>query len=381
MAKIEDVYNLGMANELSINSLLSKFTIPEKSDWINAATKETGLPDPLSELSWQVTQELSFLPLYDQSDSDAIQYNESYALPSSAQEFRNARFWLNLPSVAVADAGAANKIALDHLTKGADGIFFFSTTDIQRRLEKIDLKACTVSFPVSDHKNVEAIGQFLREQSDPQHINFLWESTPLLPWNLLDHFGRIEGVRALGVMVNPGNVVTEIADALFNGVTLIDLLTDAGFDPREVLPHIHFSLATSSDFFITMAKLRAIRRLWYQVIRAYRIEDFTFDQIFIHARCNPLKDPRFEPRGALISNTTTSIAAVCGGCDAITIFPEENETASSDRIARNVSTILADEAHMNKVADPFAGSYFVENLVRDLANASWNVFKNRFQTK
>src|SRR5690606_41389181 len=117
----------------------------------------------------------------------------------------------------------SNKIALDHLTKGADGIFFFSTTDIQRRLEKIDLKACTVSFPVSDHKNVEAIGQFLREQSDPQHINFQWESTPLLPWNMLTYFGRLYGVLTLGDMIHLVHVVIDSANTLFYGLPLICL--------------------------------------------------------------------------------------------------------------------------------------------------------------
>lgn len=182
-------------------------------------------------------------------------------------------------------------------------------------------------------------------------------------------------------MVNPGDAVTEVADAVFDGVTLIDHLTDAGFDPRDVLPHIHFSMATSNDFFITMAKLRVIRLLWYQVIRAYGADNIAYNQIFVHACCGPLNDTRFEPRGSLISSTTASIAAVCGGCDALTIFPEENKTAATDRIARNVSTILADEAHLNKVADPFAGSYFVENLVRDLADAAWKVFRNRSPKK
>lgn len=370
-----------MANELSVNSLLSEFSVPEKSDWISTAAKETGLTNPLTELSWQGTKELSFLPFYDQSDTGAIRYDEAFSLCACTQEFRSARFWLNLPPVAVADAAEANKIALDHLAKGADGIFFFGTGDIERRLEAIDLAACTVSFPVNDYKDVESIGRFVRTRTGLCNLNLLWENTPLPAGKLLDDLGAVHGVRALGLVVNSGDVVAEIADALFDGVTLMDHLTDTGLNPADVLSHIHFSLATSNDFFITLAKLRVVRNLWYQVIRAYGVDSIDFDQIFVHARCNPLQNTRFEPRGALISNTTASIAAVCGGCDALTIFPEESGTGTSERIARNVSTILAGEAHMNKVADPFAGSYFVENLVCNLAHHAWNVFRNRLQTK
>ena len=380
MAKIEGNYNIGMANELSVNSLLSEFSIPEKNDWVNAAAKETGLSHPLTELSWQVTKELTFLPFYDHSDTDTI-HDEAFSLRACREEFRSARFWLNLPPVADADAGAANAKALEHLAKEADGIFFFGTDNIERRLENIDLAACTVSLSAKNYPDVEPIAQLVRKSSGPQHINLLWESTPPSSRRLLDDLGSVQGVRALGLMVTPGEVVAEIADALFEGVTLIDQLTDTGLDPADVLTHIHFSLATSNDFFITLAKLRVIRILWYQVIRAYGVDKIDIDEIFVHARTNTLKDARFEPRGALISNTTTSIAAIFGGCNALTIFPEEDGVATSDRVARNVSTILADEAHMNKVADPFAGSYFIENLVCDLARNAWNVFRNSVQTK
>lgn len=365
-----------MANELPFSSLLSKFSLPEKDDWINKAAKETGLSDPMAALTWQATKELSFLPIYDHADTAAISYEEAFSLRASNAAIHPARFWLNIPPVAAADAGVANKKALDHLLKGADGIFFFNTDAIEQRLDTIDLAACSVSFAVNE-KDVEVLNRFAPTRPAPQNLNLLWKGTPLHSNKLLNGAGQIQGVRALGLVVSPDDPVTEIVTALFDGVTLADRLTDEGFSARDVLPHIHFSMATSSDFFLTMAKLRVIRLLWYQVLRAYGFDNAGYEDIFIHARCEPLNDERFEPRGALIGNTTASIAAVCGGCDALTVVPEENHAAFTERIARNVSTILADEAHLNKVADPFAGSYFVETLIRDMAAAAWSGFKSR----
>lgn len=370
-----------MANELSINSLLSKFSIPEKGDWINAAIKETGLIDPMADLSWRPTNELSFLPIYDRSDAAAIHYDDAFALMPSTEESRNARFWLNLPPVMADDAGAANKTALDHLVKGADGIFLSQTDNIERRLDGIDLAACNVSIPVSRADEATALNQLARTRTGPRHIHLLWESTPLRANKLMSDFGQTQGARTLGLLVSPSDAVAEIVEALFDGVTLMDQLTDAGFSPRDVLEHIHFSFATSSDFFMTLAKLRAIRILWYQVIRAYGVDDMGYDKIFIHARCKPFNNDLYGPRASLISNTTNSIAAICGGCDALTIFPDENGSGLNGRIARNVSTILADEAHLDKVADPFAGSYFVETLIHDLAATAWKAFISRSHAK
>lgn len=366
-----------MANELPFSSVLSKFSLPEKSDWIDKAAKETGLSDPMAALTWQATKELSFLPIYDHADTASISYEEAFSLRASNAANNHARFWLNIPPVAAADAGDANEKALDHLLKGADGVFFFNTDAIEKRLDAIDLAACSVSFAVGNEKDIEALNRFVSTRPAPQNLNLLWKGTPLHSNELLNGAAQTRGVRALGLIVRPGDPIAEIVTALLDGVTLADRLTDEGFSARDVLPHIHFSMATSSDFFLTMAKLRVVRLLWYQVLHAYGLDTAGYDDIFIHARCEPLVDERFQPHGALISNTTASIAAVCGGCDALTVVPEENQAAFTERIARNVSTILADEAHLNKVADPFAGSYFVETIIRDMAAAAWNAFKKR----
>jgi len=367
-----------MANELSINSLLTNFPIPSKGDWIKAAVKETGRTDPLQLLTWKATKELSFLPIYDRSDLNQRNDTEGFDLTPSGDEHQGARFWYNLPAVEVDDAATANQMALAHLREGANGILFLPSGDPDPRvlLHHIDLSICNVSFQLGQKEGVRELRDYCSHHRTPVNINLMWESAPFRPDLQINEWRGIKGVRALGLIVpNRDDVVSEIANALFDGVTLLDNLTDAGLSPHEVMPHIHFSMKPGTDFFAGIAKLKALRRLWYQITRAYGVDDTGYDRIFIHCRCEPLTNDRYEPRGSLLSNTVSSIAAICGGCNALTVFADKTE-GHAGRTARNVSAILGEEAHLNTVADPVAGSYFVESLVHDASKAAWEVFTN-----
>ena len=78
----------------------------------------------------------------------------------------------------------------------------------------------------------------------------------------------------------------------------------------------------------------------------------------------------------MISGTMGALAAVVGGCDSLTVMPENENNATMARIARNVSNILREESHLSKVADPTAGAYAVENVVNKLAIAAWTDFQH-----
>jgi methylmalonyl-CoA mutase len=77
----------------------------------------------------------------------------------------------------------------------------------------------------------------------------------------------------------------------------------------------------------------------------------------------------------MIKATTSAMAAICGGCDILTVEPENTSDATIQRIALNVSSVLREESFLNKVADPTAGSYFLESLVNELCEKAWAIFK------
>jgi methylmalonyl-CoA mutase len=85
----------------------------------------------------------------------------------------------------------------------------------------------------------------------------------------------------------------------------------------------------------------------------------------------------YQPHGNMLKGTTSSIAAVCGGCNSLTVYCEDESNTMMQRMARNTAVILKEESYLSKVADPLAGSYALEAMINDLAKESWK----RFQSK
>jgi methylmalonyl-CoA mutase len=79
----------------------------------------------------------------------------------------------------------------------------------------------------------------------------------------------------------------------------------------------------------------------------------------------------------MLKSATAAMSAIFGGCDGLTIFPESDEDSMMARIARNVSSVLREESHLSKVADPTAGSYYLDSLIEQLADQSWRVFQKQ----
>jgi methylmalonyl-CoA mutase len=386
LIKIEDQYRTHMANELPIKSLLSRFPISTKEDWISVAKSETGTADPLDQLSWQGPHTLSFLPFYDRNDLYSLNDKTRYDLLPAKETLSGARFWRNQPPVVLDHENTANEKALHHLQQGADGILFLkgSSPNLQILLQSINLSICDISFQLRDESNIGTLRDYCDAHyaTKPVNIRLMWETIPLHPDALLNELALQNSLHALGLIIKiMDDPVEEIISALSDGVVLLDHLTEAGFSAHEVIPHIHFSLSAGPDFFFTIAKLKVLRMLWYQVIRAYGVHNAGYSDTFIHVRCEPSTNKNYEPHGTMISNTTSSIAAICGGCDALTVFPSEQGTASTSRVACNVSTILREETHMDKVADPIAGSYFVESLIHRLSKVTWERFAHSINTR
>jgi methylmalonyl-CoA mutase len=155
---------------------------------------------------------------------------------------------------------------------------------------------------------------------------------------------------------------------------LIDFYTDYGYASESIWRILGFSLASSKNFLLDIAKQKALRLLAYQVGHAFELTQYT--DIHINVRVEPWTNEKFQPHGNMISGTVSALAAVVGGCDSLTVMPEDENNATMARIARNVSNILREESHLTKVADPTAGAYTVENIVNKLAIAAWADFQH-----
>jgi len=123
---------------------------------------------------------------------------------------------------------------------------------------------------------------------------------------------------------------------------------------------------------VEVCRLRSIRLAWKRALNHLNLPD---TQLFIHA-CSPAWYPEnFQPHGNMLKATNTAMAAILGGCDILTIDPEDAANDMMRRVARNIGNILREESHFNKVADPLAGAYLVDELTRQLTDELWKTIE------
>lgn len=190
------------------------------------------------------------------------------------------------------------------------------------------------------------------------------------------------GLRALTVDAMPyheagGSAAQELGSSLATGVAYLRALTDAGLGVDEACAQLEFRYAATADQFLTIAKLRAARRLWARIAEVCGAAEAGAQRQ--HAVTSPVMMTRRDPWVNMLRTTLACLGAGVGGADAVTVLPFDHALGLPDafarRIARNTSTILVEESHLARVIDPAGGSWYVERLTDELAEAAWAFFQ------
>ena len=193
---------------------------------------------------------------------------------------------------------------------------------------------------------------------------------------------RYPGLRALTVDVLPyheagGSAAQELGASLATGVAYLRALTEAGLPVDQALAQLEFRYAATADQFLTIAKLRAARRLWARVAEVSGAKGAGAQ--LQHVVTSPVMMSRRDPWVNMLRTTVATLAAGVGGADSVTVLPFDHALGLPDafarRIARNTSTILVEESHLAQVIDPAGGSWYVERLTDELAHAAWEFFR------
>lgn len=370
-----------MTEDRMLQKIRETFPKATKDDWKQAASQEIDGKDPIETLRWNVGGELDFSAYYDKSDSLELDYLKKFQINPSKNLAGFPRSWVNLPKINVTNSATANQVALSHLQHGAEGIWFNLSaqpvTEIAVLLEKIEWPYCMVSFQLAE-KNISSLGDYILQKkysADSLSGTIFWPHLPNDVKKILDPFIDQKKICALGLIIPASSPLEEISDALATAVTLIDKSSQAGVDIKTLVRNISFSIPVGTNFFLEIAKIKVLRMLWMQVAHAYGITDYSTGDLHIHVRSEVWANEKFQPHANMLKSTTASMAAVLGGCDSLTVVAEDERSVMMTRIARNVSNILRDESHLNKVSDAVAGSYAVDNLVHDLAQKAWREFQ------
>lgn len=193
---------------------------------------------------------------------------------------------------------------------------------------------------------------------------------------------RYPGLRALTVDALPyheagGSAAQELGCSLATAVAYLRELTEAGLSVEAACGQLEFRYAATADQFLTVAKLRAGRRLFARVAEVCGAPQAGAQ--LQHAVTSPLMMTRRDPWVNMLRTTVATLAAGVGGADAVTVLPFDHALGLPDgfarRIARNTSTILIEESHLSRVIDPAGGSWYVERLTDDIAHAAWGFFQ------
>ena len=326
--------------------------------------------------------------------------------------------WAVMQRVDHPDPAAANEQALHDLENGATGLTIVckgsinangygldsSLGTLERVLDGIYLDAgVTIDFNLSVEtrdaaKNVAALVK--KRGIAPETVDMRAALNPLGhmaatgstvgPWkDLAPYFAGLvkelagDGFRgpfavADGRVIHNagGSEAQELAFALGSAVTYLRALEAAGVSLDAAARMIYFRLAADADQFLTIAKFRAIRKLWARVEQACGLAPAP---AYVSAETAWRMMTRRDPYVNILRSTVAVFAAGVGGADAITVLPFTAAIGLPDgfarRVARNTQLVLLEESNLAKVSDPTAGSGAIEDLTQQLCAAAWELFQ------
>ncbi|HPR30615.1 MAG TPA: methylmalonyl-CoA mutase family protein [Prolixibacteraceae bacterium] len=361
-------------------------------------------------LVWRTNEGFNVRPYYRQEDLDPIAYLDRFPgeFPYVRGNKAQGNTWYIRQDVLVHDLEVANKKALDLLNKGINSLGFvfgrcvlLTQADLEILLRDICLEAIETNLVCCCHfvENGKALAEYIRNHYGSEAK--ITGSVMIDPLGSLTLEGRfddtvfeevkqmIEAGASLPnfrvIAVNGKNlrdagssIVQELGFSLAMGAEYLSQLTNRGLDVDRAARAIKFHFGVGSNYFMEIAKLRAARLLWAKVLEAYEPECACSAQMQIHSENTLFNKTVYDPYVNMLRTQTEAMSAVLGGTDSLTVLPfnavYESPTAFSERIARNQQILLKEEAHFDKIADPAAGSYYIETLTDSLATHAWNLF-------
>lgn len=389
---------------------MTEFAPVSTQAWMDKITADLKGADFARKLVWRTNEGFNVNPFYRKEDLEGL--TTPHVLPAEYPYVRSTRMdneWLIRQDINVVDLEAANAKALDILGKGITSLGFkLKKTQINVESLRVLLKGiypeavelnftCCVSVAaklaevlVEYYKesgaNLDAckgsIGydpfkkQLVRGISNPQ-----WVSACKA---LLEAIKPLKGFRVLTVnALNLNNagafIYQELGYALAWGAELLDTLVAEGYSIPEITSRIRFVFGIGSNYFMEIAKFRAARWLWAEIVGSHG-EEFRGDaaKIYQHAVTSTWNKTVYDAHVNLLRTQTEAMSASIGGVDSLTVQPFDVTYQESDdfseRIARNQQLLLKEESHFDKVIDPAAGSYYVEYLTNSIANEAWKLF-------
>ena len=388
------------------------FTEFPTEKWEEVITADLKGADYERKLVWKTGEGFNVRPYYRAENLEGIKF-----LGSQAGEFPYVRGthahnrWRVHQTVSVVCPKEANAEALKILNAGVDSLGFciasadFSAADLDMLLKDICIPAVEITFCGEKMANVAelVLAKVEKEGIAKEDVRIAFCIDPLVKGlsskgdfcspngekciarivELIHKTKEYKHVRIVTVagqtFGNSGStIVEELAFTLSAGHDYLVRLTDAGLDVDAAARKLRFSFSVSSNYFMEIAKFRAARMLWANIVKGYGPAKNCACKMQIHAETSRWNQTVYDPYVNMLRGTTEAMSATIAGVHSLEVMPFdasfENPTEFSKRIARNVELLLKNESHFDQVVDPAGGSYYVENLTQSIAAEAWKLF-------
>ena len=400
-----------MANTKS-EKLFTEFPPVPTEKWEEVITADLKGADYERKLVWKTGEGFNVRPYYRAENLEGIKF-----LGSQAGEFPYVRGthahnrWRVHQTVSVVCPKEANAEALKILNAGVDSLGFciasadFSAADLDTLLKDICIPAVEITFcgEKTAHVAELVLAKVEKEGIAKEDVRIAFCIDPLVKGlsskgdfcspngekciarivELIHKTKEYKHVRIVTVagqtFGNSGStIVEELAFTLSAGHDYLVRLTDAGLDVDAAARKLRFSFSVSSNYFMEIAKFRAARMLWANIVKGYGPAKNCACKMQIHAETSRWNQTVYDPYVNMLRGTTEAMSATIAGVHSLEVTPFdaafENPTEFSKRIARNVELLLKNESHFDQVVDPAGGSYYVENLTQSIAAEAWKLF-------
>lgn len=397
-----------MANDKE--KLLRDFPAVSTEEWMARLEKDLkGVPFE-KKLVWKTQEGFNLNPFYRAEDIAGMASAQS--LPDSFPYVRSTKMdneWLVRQDIQVNDPVEANRKALELLERGVTSLGFkLKKTQVNEEtlrvlLKDIVLEVVELNFMACRTVAAEltkAVASYIKKEAKDatqcrgsiafnpfkkELVRGFKDATGLeTAKQLLKSGEAIPGYRLFAVdaylFTNAGAYITqELGYALSWGQELLSSLVEAGFSVEEVASRLQFNFGVGTNYFMEIAKFRAARWLWAEIVGAYGDQyKGSVAKIYQHAITTTWNKTLYDAHVNLLRTQTETMSAALGGVDSITVLPFDITYKSpdefSERIARNQQLLLKEECHIDKVIDPAAGSYYIEVLTESIANEAWRLF-------
>lgn len=359
-------------------------------------------------LVWRTNEGFSVQPMYRREDIAGLKTTDT--LPGEYPYVRGTRDnneWLTRQDIIATDPAEANRIALDVLGKGVNSLGFTvkepTVATVDALFKDIKVSDVEINFNVCPGKAFEftaALVEWIKAHGVEKEFRGSINYDPLKrafrhgadidakavaaeAMGIVDAVADIPGLRCLAVnsdvLSNAGcYIYQELGYALAWGAQWMSLLTENGVKPAVVADRIKFNMGVSSNYFMELAKFRAARMLWAQIANQYKPIEEKDCKMALHATTSRFNQTLYDAHVNLLRSQTEAMSAALAGVDSLTVTPFDAPYKLpddfSERIARNQQLLLKEESHLDKVADPAGGSYYVETLTVSIAREAWKLF-------